>query len=117
MNSLDELNKRQIFSVEVIRARSLGLSVVALESGVITHGLPRSQNLALAQDMEQTVRAEGAVPATIAVLEGKIVVGLGHSELERLAYADGALKIGPRDFPAALLAQATGGTTVAGTMF
>jgi pseudouridylate synthase len=117
MNSLDELNKRQVFSVEVTRAQTLGLSVVALESAVITHGLPRSQNLTVAQDMEQAVRAEGAVPATIAVLEGKIIVGLGHSELERLAYADGALKIGPRDFPTALVMQSTGGTTMAGTMF
>ncbi len=115
---MHDLNKRQVFALEVSRAQAQGLAVVALESAVITHGLARPQNLTLAQDMEQAVRAEGATPATIGVLDGKIMVGMDQAQLERLAYTPQApLKIGPRDFAEALVKQASGGTTVAGTMF
>lgn len=115
---MNDLNKKQVFALEVSRAQAQGLAVVALESAVITHGLARPQNLTLAQDMEQAVRAEGAVPATIGVLDGKIMVGMDQAQLERLAYTPQApLKIGPRDFAEALVKQASGGTTVAGTMF
>ncbi len=114
---MDNFQKRFVSAIEVTRAQAQGLPVVALESAVITHGLPRTQNLTLALDMERAVRAEGAVPATIGVLEGKIIVGLGQSELERLAYTDGMLKISLRDFATALLRLSNGGTTVAGTMF
>ncbi len=102
---------------EIIRAQAQKLPIVALESTVITHGLPRPQNLALAQDMEQAVRAEGAVPATIAILDGKIRVGLNQLELERLADARDAIKVSLRDFATALAQGKPGGTTVAGTMF
>ncbi len=91
--------------------------LLALESTVITHGLPRPQNLELARAMEAEARRAGATPATIAVLDGKIRVGLTDEELERLAEAESPLKISRRDFAAAIARKASGGTTVAGTMF
>jgi pseudouridine-5'-phosphate glycosidase len=90
---------------------------VALESTVITHGLPRPQNLALARDMERIVHENGATPATIAVLDGEILIGLTDSELERLANEENVRKISRRDFATAILKKECGGTTVAGTMF
>jgi len=114
---MDDLKKKQVFAFEVTRAQTQELPIVALESAVITHGLPRPQNLTLARDMEQAVRAESAVPATVGVLEGKMIVGMDQLELERLAYAENPLKISPRDFAAALLRDSAGGTTVAATMF
>ncbi len=101
----------------VKRALDLKLPIVALESTVITHGLPRPQNLSLALDMEQTVRSEGATPATIALLDGKIRIGLTESDLDKLAAAPDPVKVSRRDFAAALSKGASGGTTVAGTMF
>lgn len=92
-------------------------STVALESTVITHGLPRPQNLALARDMERTVRENGSTPATIAVLDGEIFIGLSDSELERLANEENVRKISRRDFATAIINKECGGTTVAGTMF
>jgi pseudouridine-5'-phosphate glycosidase len=91
--------------------------VVALESTVITHGLPRPQNLQLARDMERVIRENGATPATIAILDGKIRVGLTDIELERLANEDHVRKISRRDFATAIVKRECGGTTVAGTMF
>jgi pseudouridine-5'-phosphate glycosidase len=93
------------------------LPVVALESTVITHGLPRPQNLALARDMQRVVRENGATPATIAILDGEIHIGLTDSELERLANEEHVRKISRRDFATAILKKECGGTTVAGTMF
>jgi pseudouridine-5'-phosphate glycosidase len=90
--------------------------IVALESTVLTHGLPRPQNLKLARDMEQAVRDHGAIPATIGLLDGKLHIGLNDSELERLANADYVYKVGPRDFATVIAKKANGGTTVAGTM-
>jgi pseudouridylate synthase len=90
---------------------------VALESTVITHGLPRPQNLQLAQDMERTVRENGATPATIAILDGVIKIGLTEAELERLANENHVRKISRRDFATAFVKKECGGTTVAGTMF
>lgn len=104
-------------SSEIARAMRLSLPVVALESTVITHGLPYPQNLSLAHDMEATVRDEGATPATIAIIEGQVRVGLSDHQLEGLARSDKALKISPRDIATAMLKRADGGTTVAGTMF
>ena len=91
--------------------------VVALESTVITHGLPRPQNLALARDMERVVRENGAKPITIAILDGKIRIGLTDAELERLANEDNVRKVSRRDFATAIIKKECGGTTVAGTMF
>ena len=92
-------------------------SLVALESTVITHGLPRPQNLTLARDMERVVRENGATPATIAILDGKIHVGLTEAELQRLTNEDHVRKISRRDFAAAIVKKECGGTTVAGTLF
>lgn len=114
---MSELPSAFSFSIEVLSARRRGLPLVALESTVITHGLPRPQNLTLAQDMEAAVRAEGAVPATIAVMGGKVQIGLTPDQLEQLANAGDALKVSLRDFAAALTQGRPGGTTVAGTMF
>lgn len=99
------------------RALRPSLPLVALESTVITHGLPRPQNLALARDMERVVRENGATPTTIAVLGGKIRVGLTDAELERLASLDNVRKISRRDFATAIVRKESGGTTVAGTLF
>ncbi len=112
-----DFTKTIVPAFEITRAESQKYPVVALESAVITHGLPRPQNLTLAQDMEQAVREEGAIPVTIGVVDGKVLVGMGRSELERLAYADGAIKVSQRNYAAALLKGTIGGTTVAGTMF
>jgi pseudouridine-5'-phosphate glycosidase len=101
---------------EVARALNIGLPVVALESTVITHGLPYPQNVALANDMEVEVRAGEAVPATVAVLGGQIRVGLRKDELERLGQGKDVHKISTRDFAPAIAKGWDGGTTVAGTL-
>ncbi len=108
---------KSILSHEISRAIKLSLPIVALESTVITHGLPSPQNLSLARDMEDVVRAEGATPATIGVLKGKVRVGLSGLELEELANERDIIKISQRDFATALVQGKSGGTTVAGTMF
>jgi pseudouridylate synthase len=99
------------------QAISSGLPIVALESTVITHGLPYPQNIQLALDMESAVRSQGAIPATIALLDGEIRIGITEKELAQLATADSPLKVSKRDFASAILKKASGGTTVAGTMF
>lgn len=106
-----------IISREINRALDLSLPIVALESTVITHGLPRPQNLSLARDMEETVRAEGAAPATIGVLRGRIRIGMSESELEELSNEPKPIKISQRDLATAVVQGKSGGTTVAGTMF
>ncbi len=104
-------------SNEVKRAMNISLPVVALESTVLTHGLPRPQNLQLAYDIERAVREQGATPATIGFLDGYLHIGLSESELDRLANERGAYKVSPRDFATVITQEASGGTTVAGTMF
>jgi pseudouridine-5'-phosphate glycosidase len=104
-------------SNEVRRAMSISLSIVALESTVLTHGLPRPHNLQLAYDIEHAIRAEGATPATVAFLDGSLHIGLSESEIERLANERDVIKVGPRDFATVISQEACGGTTVAGTMF
>lgn len=101
---------------EVVHAISNGVPVVALESAVITHGLPRPQNLQLAQALEQEVRDQGGVPATIAILDGAVHIGLLPTELERLAYEKNTRKISRRDFGIAIARRECGGTTVCGTL-
>jgi len=104
------------FSDEVQRARELDAPIVALESTVITHGLPTPQNMELALAMEAKVRREGAVPATVALLDGQIRVGINEAELERLANAKDPVKVSRRDFAKVIVKKLDGGTTVAGTM-
>jgi pseudouridylate synthase len=106
-----------IKSSDVKRAMNISLPIVALESTVLTHGLPRPQNLQLAHDMERTIREEGATPATVGFLDGYLHVGLSESELDRLANEREVYKVGPRDFATVITQEACGGTTVAGTMF
>lgn len=105
-----------VYSVDVKRARKTFLPIVALESTVLTHGLPRPQNLQLARDMERAVREEGATPATIGFLDGYLHIGLTDAELERLASEKDPYKVGPRDFASVITNEGAGGTTVAGTM-
>lgn len=106
-----------VLSAEVKDALHLMQPVVALESTVMTHGLPQPDNLRLARDMEQEIRLGGAVPATVGVIAGQIRVGLSPLELEMLASAEKPLKVSHRDFATAIVKKAAGGTTVAGTMF
>ncbi|MBN1303531.1 MAG: pseudouridine-5'-phosphate glycosidase [Anaerolineales bacterium] len=106
-----------IQSSEVGQALRHSLPVVALESTVITHGLPAPQNLKLARDMEKQVRQHKATPATIGLLDGELHIGLNDPELERLAGEKDPLKVSRRDFATAVLKKACGGATVAGSMF
>ncbi len=95
---------------------SAGSPVVALESAVITHGLPYPQNLELALDLEGEVRKNGAIPATIAVVEGRICIGLDENQLQHLSQGVNLRKVSLRDFSPAIAQGASGGTTVAGTL-
>ena len=104
-------------SHEINHALNLSLPVVALESTVVTHGLPRPQNLSLARDMEAAVREEGAVPATVGVLKGKVRIGMSEADMEELANDPKPRKISQRDFAIAAVKAENGGTTVAGTVF
>ncbi len=103
-------------SKEVQNALEAQHPVVALESTVIAHGLPYPTNLETARAMEETIRAEGAVPATIGIHDGKIVVGLSGTEIEQLAQAENVLKVSRRDIAVALATGQLGATTVAGTV-
>jgi pseudouridylate synthase len=105
-----------LLSNEVSQAVRLNLPVVALESAVITHGLPYPENVNLATEMEDVVRSNGCVPATIAFLDGQVNVGLSRANLERLASESRARKISRRDIGIALARHDNGGTTVAGTL-
>lgn len=102
-------------SEEVREALAANRPVVALESTIIAHGLPRPRNLEVALELEAAVRREGAVPATIAVLDGRPRVGLDEKQLERIASGDGIRKLGHRDLPLAVAAGADGATTVSAT--
>ncbi|MET7406517.1 pseudouridine-5'-phosphate glycosidase [Streptomyces parvulus] len=104
-----------VVSEEVRAATEAREPVVALESTIIAHGLPRPRNLLVARELEEAVRREGAVPATIAVLDGRPHVGLDKEQLERVANEDGIRKLGHRDLPLAVAAGASGATTVSAT--
>ncbi|MFJ7148289.1 pseudouridine-5'-phosphate glycosidase [Streptomyces sp. NPDC100445] len=104
-----------VVSEEVREAIGARRPVVALESTIIAHGLPRPRNLEVARELEEAVRREGAVPATVAVLDGRPLVGLDERQLERVANEDGIRKLGHRDLPLAVAAGASGATTVSGT--
>jgi len=104
------------FSAEVERARHEGRPLVALESTIITHGMPWPRNVETAQRVEAEVRAQGAVPATIAVLDGVLRIGLSDEELSALGQAKNVAKLSRADFAACLARKGTGSTTVAATM-
>jgi pseudouridine-5'-phosphate glycosidase len=103
-------------SKEVQSAQRRGWPLVALESTVITHGLPQPENLKLAQEIEDIVRAGSAAPATIGVLKGRLLVGMEEEELQELAKDKAPRKLSSRDIAAALEQEASGGTTVAATL-
>jgi pseudouridine-5'-phosphate glycosidase len=104
------------FSAEVAAAKSDGAPVVALESTIITHGMPYPGNLEMAESVEAIIRAEGAVPATIAVIEGQLHVGLDREALHGLARTTDAMKLSRADLAFAISEGRTGATTVAATM-
>ena len=102
-------------SPEVAEALAAGRAVVALESTIISHGLPRPDNLRIAREIEEAVRAGGAVPATVAVVDGRPTLGLDDAALERVATGDDVLKVSTRDLAALVARGGTGATTVAAT--
>lgn len=105
-----------VLSPEVAEARANGAPIVALESTIITHGMPFPQNVETARRVEAEVRGHGAVPATIAILDRQIHVGLTEAELDSLGQAKGVAKLSRADLAACLATGGTGATTVAATM-
>jgi pseudouridylate synthase len=96
-------------------ALAAGRPVVALESTIISHGLPRPDNLRVAREIEETVEVAGAVPATIGMIGGRLVVGLSDAEIEHLATTDDVVKLSVRDLAPASMRKVDGATTVAAT--
>ena len=105
-----------VFSDEVAAARKSGTAIVALESTIITHGMPFPQNVETARIVEQDVRDGGATPATIAVMNGKLHIGLEADELDSLGQAQHVAKLSRADIAACIATGGTGATTVAATM-
>jgi len=103
-------------SPEVERALIRAQPVVALETSLVAHGLPHPDSLEVALRCEQRVRDEGAVPATVAIVDGAVRVGMSEAELERLSTSTGARKVGPRDLAPSVVSGELGATTVAGTL-
>ncbi|HJL93868.1 MAG TPA: pseudouridine-5'-phosphate glycosidase [SAR324 cluster bacterium] len=103
-------------STEVQQALKTGLPIVALESTIISHGMPFPQNLETALTVEKIIREESAVPATIAILNGRIKIGLSQHELEQFAKHTSQIKVSRRDLPLVISQKQSGGTTVAATM-
>jgi pseudouridine-5'-phosphate glycosidase len=104
------------FSAEVANAKAAGKAIVALESTIITHGMPYPGNLDMARSVENIIRREGAVPATIAVINGALHIGLEPATLEQLAQTPDAMKLSRADLAFAIAEGRTGATTVAATM-
>lgn len=104
------------FSTEVAQAKADKKPIVALESTIISHGMPYPQNVEMATTVENIIRKYGAIPATIALIDGKIKIGLENDELELLAKSDNVAKVSRRDFAEVLATKQIGATTVASTM-
>ncbi|AUT73878.1 pseudouridine-5'-phosphate glycosidase [Paraburkholderia hospita] len=104
------------FSAPVAAAQAAGRPIVALESTIIAHGMPYPQNVRTAREVEAVIRDLGAQPATIALIGGRIRIGLSDDELELIARSDNVHKVSRRDLPAVLASGGLGATTVAGTM-
>ncbi|MGG7621849.1 pseudouridine-5'-phosphate glycosidase [Bacillus coreaensis] len=104
------------YSQEVLEAKRNNVPVVALESTIISHGMPYPQNVQTAKEVEDIIRKNGAVPATIAILDGKIKIGLSDEELEMLATRKDIEKASRRDLPYLVATKKNGATTVAATM-
>ena len=103
------------FSAEVIAAKAASTPIVALESTIISHGLPRPRNLEVALEVEEIVRSAGATPATIALIDGEVHVGLERSELDRIANDDQVVKASTRDLAVIQSTKQSAATTVAAT--
>ncbi|WP_338656490.1 pseudouridine-5'-phosphate glycosidase [Sporosarcina sp. FSL K6-1540] len=103
-------------SKEVQQAKEDGKAIVALESTIISHGMPYPQNVKMAREVEQIVRDNGAVPATIAIINGKIKIGLTDEELELFGKSSDVAKVSRRDLPQIIATKKLGATTVATTM-
>ena len=116
MTARAALGRHLCISGPVAAALASSVPVVALESTLIAHGLPRPLNLQIAHEMMNAVHGEGAVPALVAVLDGRVRIGLDESELERVAGGEGIVKASSRDVPSLVATGASGATTVAGTM-
>ena len=114
MNS--KLKRHLVIAPEVANAIASGDAVVALESTIIAHGMPYPKNVETAREVEDLIRQQGAVPATIAVLDGVIRIGLDEKALERLARAENVAKLSRRDLPMIVARKGDGATTVAATM-
>jgi pseudouridylate synthase len=112
----NKLNQYTDISSDVKNALAAGKPVVALESTIITHGMPYPDNSRMAADVEAIITQESAVPATIAIMDGRLKIGLSVDERERLARVEGAMKLSRADLAFALSQGRTGGTTVAATM-
>ncbi|MBG9543811.1 pseudouridine-5'-phosphate glycosidase [Cytobacillus firmus] len=110
------LEKWLEYSEEVLEAKKANKPVVALESTIISHGMPYPQNVQTAKEVEDIIRKNGAVPATIAILNGKIKIGLSDEELEFLAQSRDVEKTSRRDLPYLIAKKKNGATTVAATM-
>ena len=110
------LEKWLEYSEEVLEAKKANKPVVALESTIISHGMPYPQNVQTAKEVEEIIRKNGAVPATIAILNGKIKIGLSDGELEFLAQSKDVEKASRRDLPYLVAKKKNGATTVAATM-
>lgn len=104
-------------SQEVAYALANNLPVVALESTIISHGMPYPKNVEIALKVEETIRINGAIPATIAIVNGDVVVGLSEDEIETLGNKDDVIKVSRRDISFVMAQKRWGGTTVAATMF
>src|SRR6188474_436789 len=116
MSIADTARSWLTFSAPVAAARAAGRAIVALESTIIAHGMPYPENVNTAREVEAIIRSAGAEPATIAVIGGRIRIGLSDDELELLGRSGQAHKVSRRDLPAVLASGALGATTVAGTM-
>ena len=114
--ALEALGDQVAISDEVAAALAAGNAVVALESTILTHGMPYPRNLEMARGVEAIIREEGAVPATIAVVDGVLRIGLDDTELDGVAAARGVRKLSRADLAFAIAEGETGGTTVAATM-
>ncbi len=110
------MNKYLVLSKEVEQAIAEGRPVVALESTIISHGMPYPKNVETALRVEEIIRENGAVPATIGIIKGKLIAGLTNEEIDYMGKTPGVLKVSRRDFPYVVAQELDGATTVASTM-
>ena len=104
------------YSKEIKEAIKKGIPIVALESSIISHGMPYPHSLEMAKEIENLIRSHGARPATLAILDGRINVGLDAEILDAFAKAKDIVKVSSNNFEATLFSKETGGTTVAGSL-